>query len=372
MRQTFTHPTVPLLLALYKCALPVKTYRLRSFLQRPPDSLEFLACPLLSSAPSPAILNQVLPTLSVVLPTFNGGPLFAEVLAGLRRASLDSPPRNSSSSTPAPPTTPSPLAREAGAKIVQIPQSEFDHGLTRNRGIELATGDIIVLLTQDAVPADEHLLANLIKPFEDPSVAGAFARQIPRPEHDVLIQRNINNWVAGGTQPRISQITDRAAYEKMPPMERYLFCVFDNVCSASCVAQSGKKFPCAPNEFGEDLDWSKRVLEAGWKIAYEPSAAVVHSHDRSTKYEYKRTYMCHRTLYRLFGLQTIPEKKYVTQCLVGGIKSELAYIWRHQPGLFRKLALTLKTPFLVNASVKGQYHGARDERLRQGVRQEGV
>ncbi len=311
-----------------------------------------------------------MPTLSVVLPTFNGGPLFGQVLAGLHRQRLDAPPElliidsGSTDNTLA-------LAKQAGAKIVQIPQSEFDHGLTRNRGIELTTGDIIVLLTQDAVPADEHLLANLIKPFEDPRVAGAFGRQIPRAEHDVLVQRNIDNWVAGGMQPRISQITDRTAYEKLPPMERYLFCVFDNVCSAMR-RSVWNEIPLRANEFGEDLDWSKRVLEAGWKIAYEPSAAVIHSHDRSTKYEYKRTYMCHRTLYRLFGLQTIPEKKYVMQCLVGGVKSELSYVWRNQPGALRKLGLMLKVPFLVNASVKGQFHGARDERLQRGVRQEGV
>ncbi|MGN6368157.1 MAG: glycosyltransferase family 2 protein [Phycisphaerae bacterium] len=311
-----------------------------------------------------------MPTISVVLPTFNGGPLFAQVLAALKRQHLDAPPELLIIDSGSTDNTLS-LAKDAGAKILQIPQSEFNHGLTRNRAIEATTGDIIILLTQDALPADEHLLANLAKPFGDPQVAGAFARQIPRPEHDVLIQRNINNWVAGSLKPRISQITDRAAFDKLPPMERYLFCVFDNVCSA--IRRSvWQQIPLRANEFGEDLDWSKRALEAGWKIAYEPTAAVIHSHDRATKYEYKRTYMCHRTLYRLFGLQTIPEKKYVTQCLVGGIKSELAYVWKHQPGLLRKLSLSLKIPFLVNASVKGQYHGARDERLQQGVRQEGV
>ncbi len=32
----------------------------------------------------------------------------------------------------------------------------------------------------------------------------------------------------------------------------------------------------------EDLGIAKRILDSGWKIVYEPKAAVIHSHDHST------------------------------------------------------------------------------------------
>jgi rhamnosyltransferase len=311
-----------------------------------------------------------MPTVSVVLPTFNGGRLFIDVLAGLRRQRVDAEVELLIIDSGSTDTTLA-AAKEAGARIVQIPQAEFDHGLTRNRGIELATGDIIVLLTQDALPADEHLLANLLKPFDDPRVAGAFARQIPRPEHDVLTKRNIQNWIAGGTEKRIAHIANRDAYDKMSPMDRYLFCVFDNVCSA--VRRSAwQEVPFRQNEFGEDIEWSKRALEAGWKIAYEPSAAVMHSHGRSARYEYKRTYMGHRTLYRLFGLATIPERKYVLRSLMHGISSDARYVLQHETTLGRKLSLLARLPALTWSSVMGQYRGARDERLGRGKRHKGI
>ena len=311
-----------------------------------------------------------MPTVSVVIPTFNGGSLFTEVLAGLRRQRIESPVElliidsGSTDGTLA-------AAKEAGARVVQIPQAEFDHGLTRNRGIELTRGEIVVLLTQDAVPTDEHLIANLMKPFEDPRVAGAFSRQIPRAEHDVLVKRNIRNWIAGGAERRVVQIENREAYERMSPMERYLFCVFDNVCSA-VRREAWRAVPFHQNEFGEDIEWSKRALEAGWMIAYEPTAAVVHSHSRSARYEYKRTYMGHRTLYRLFGLATVPKRKYVWRSLFAGMMQDAKYVMEHEQQWGKRLSLLARLPALSWSSVMGQYRGARDERLGRGKRQKGI
>ncbi len=306
----------------------------------------------------------------MVIPTLNGGALFEEVLEKIRAQRFDGDVEvvvidsGSTDQTVG-------AAKKAGARVVEIVPGEFDHGLTRNRGIEESSGEIVVLMTQDAVPADDQLLESLVAAFEDPLVAGAFARQVPRPEHDVLIARGIHAWVAGQADRRVSQITSRSSYDALAPIHKYLFCVFDNVCSA--VRRSAwRKTPFRQNAFGEDLDWSKRVLEEGWKIVYEPRAAVVHSHDRSVRYEYKRTYMCHRVLYRLFGVETIPARKYVARCWTGGVWGDLRYVGRHQSGVWRKLRLMARVPFLVYASVMGQYRGARDERLGRGKQQTGV
>ncbi|HVS73594.1 MAG TPA: glycosyltransferase [Phycisphaerae bacterium] len=308
--------------------------------------------------------------VSIVIPTLNGGPLFREVLERLRAQRypqtvellvVDS---GSTDETVA-------HAKAAGARVIEIEKGEFDHGLTRNRGIQETRGDVVVLMTQDAVPADDQLLANLVAGFADERVAGVFARQIPRPEADAIVARNIRNWVAGSQKSRVSEITDRAAYERLKPMQKYLFCVFDNVCSA--VRRSAwRDIPFHQNAFGEDIEWAKRALEAGWKIRYEPGAAVIHSHDRPLAYEYKRTYMCHQTLYRLFGLQTMPARRYLPRALFGGIMNDVGYALRHERGLRRKVALAAKVPFLAWSSCMGQYRGARDARLDQGVRHKDV
>jgi rhamnosyltransferase len=314
--------------------------------------------------------GPLISSVSVVIPTLNGGRLFADVMSGLRRQRfsgtveilvIDS---GSTDGTVG-------VALEAGARVVEIPHAEFDHGTTRNRGMEMTTGEIIVMLTQDATPTDERLIDNLIKPFEDSGVAGAFARQIPRPEHDVLVARNIENWVAGSMQRRMARIADRAEYERMAPMERYILCVFDNVCSA-VRRSTWVEIPFRQCTFGEDVDWAKRVLEAGWGIVYEPTAAVMHSHERPAGYEYRRTYVCHRTLYRLFGLSTIPMQSKVPECLWRSMTGDIAYVMKRERRLGKKMATLARIPRLSWASVMGQYRGARDERTGRGRTVAGV
>ena len=72
------------------------------------------------------------------------------------------------------------IAREFPAKIYKIPPEEFGHGKTRNLAAKLAHGEFIVYLTQDAIPANEFWLSNLLRNFQDSSIGAAFSRQIPR------------------------------------------------------------------------------------------------------------------------------------------------------------------------------------------------
>ena len=310
------------------------------------------------------------PRVSIIIPTKNGGPLFEQVLQGLRAQVFAEPVEllildsGSTDSTIQ-------LAQKYGARVETIAPATFNHGLTRNHGIELTAGEIVILLTQDAVPADSYLLAGLAQAYDDPAVGGAYSRQVPRPTHDVLVRRNITGHFTGGTQREVRHIPNPAALAAMTPFESFKLCIFDNVCS-SVRRAAWEKVPFRANEFGEDLDWSKRSLEAGWAIAYEPAAAVIHSHERPVSYEYKRTYMCHRKLYELFELCTIPSRRYVLRCILAATLKDASYVLKNEPRLSRRLTLLAKIPALAVASVLGQYRGARDEKLGRGRKHEGV
>ena len=73
------------------------------------------------------------------------------------------------------------IAREYGCRIYRIKPEEFHHSRTRNLGAELARGDYLVYITQDALPLNDNFLEMLIKPLEDDKVAGAYGRQIAYP-----------------------------------------------------------------------------------------------------------------------------------------------------------------------------------------------
>jgi rhamnosyltransferase len=91
----------------------------------------------------------------------------------------------------------------------------------------------------------------------------------------------------------------------MPPIKRRRFAAFDNV--SSCLRRSvWEQLPFERTNFGEDIRWGKRVVEAGYKTVYEPRSAVFHSHERGTLYDLRRHYVDQRVLLELFGLETLP------------------------------------------------------------------
>ncbi|WP_256201267.1 glycosyltransferase family 2 protein [Thermoanaerobacter thermocopriae] len=66
------------------------------------------------------------------------------------------------------------VARKGGANVIKIKRKDFNHGGTRNLAAEHSAGDILVFLTQDALPRNEYFLENLIKPLEDPMIAASY------------------------------------------------------------------------------------------------------------------------------------------------------------------------------------------------------
>ena len=309
--------------------------------------------------------NSLKQNISVVIPTKNGGGLFRDVMEGLCRQQFEGTieilivDSGSSDGTVD-------VARNYGAKVLFIKPSEFNHGTTRNFGIQRALSETIVLMTQDAVPANEYLIKSLFMAFDDPNVAGVYARQIPRPEADIITRRNLDAWLTGEMKPRMTSIDDMKQYSALPPMVRYKLCNFDNVCSA--VRRSvWQQIHFKKSSFGEDIEWGKDVLEAGWKIAYSPEACVIHSHNRSLWYEYKRTYLCHYRLYELFGLTTVPSFFHALGSAIRGTLCDWRYIVANQKSDAGAMIYQLvRTPALNTLSTFAQYRGASDQRL--GIR----
>ena len=137
----------------------------------------------------------------------------------------------------------------------------------------------------------------------------------------------------------------------MTPMERLLFCAFDNV--ASCIRRSiWEQRPFKSTPIAEDLAWSLDVLLAGYSIAFAPDAVVIHSHDRGAVYEYRRTRVLHEQLFELFGLQTIPAMPALMRAIAASSLSH-ARLELRSPGQWAR-ALTLAVAWPL-----GQYVGGR-------------
>nr|WP_280859098.1 glycosyltransferase [Methylocaldum sp. RMAD-M] len=296
---------------------------------------------------------------SLVIPTKNGGVLFSQTVEALSKQTcwnevefivIDSGSRDDTCE----------IAHSAGAKVIRIPPEEFNHGSTRDYGISIASCEMVILMVQDAVPCDRFLIERLLASLQENGVAGVYARQIAQPTADVLTKRNLSSWLTGRIERETRFITDLKWYESLPPLQKYFYCNFDNVCSG-LRKTVWREEPFGHVDFGEDIDWAERVLKKGYKIVYEPAAAVVHSHDRPLSYEYNRTYVCHRKLYRQFRLQLVPSRNTIIRAWIRASLLDMRYVIRTEKRPGTMLKMLFKVPVLNLFSALGQYRAAQDE-----------
>lgn len=169
-------------------------------------------------------------------------------------------------------------ARSHPVILRQIPPQEFHHGRTRNLGVDMAQGDYIVFITQDALPLDDNWLQNLIDGFDSPSVAMVVGRQIPwehtRPPEKFFYHYNF---------PAFKIVVQSGA-------DYYHDNVFISNVNSAFPREILLEYKFDENiVMAEDKEIAARLLKNGLTINYEPSATVYHSHDYSLKSLFERS-----------------------------------------------------------------------------------
>jgi rhamnosyltransferase len=70
-----------------------------------------------------------------------------------------------------------------------INRNDFNHGSTRDKALrEWTTGDIVLFMTQDVVPANERYIESIVRPFSDDRIAAVSGRQLPKTDARVFSQ----------------------------------------------------------------------------------------------------------------------------------------------------------------------------------------
>ena len=219
------------------------------------------------------------PSVSVVVPTLNAAREIETLLGALEVQSLrpvdilcvDSESDDDTAE----------VAKSAGAtRVISIRRSEFNHGSTRHKALLETSGEFVCFITQDAVPADERYLESLVAPMlGDPKVALASGRQLPRPGARRFVQL-----VQGFNYPEEPNVR---GIEDVPAYGIKAFFASD---ACSCYRRSAYLecggFPAV--ETNEDMLMAARLIAAGWKVAYTPEAAAIHSHDLTPAEQFRR------------------------------------------------------------------------------------
>lgn len=166
--------------------------------------------------------------------------------------------------------------------IKHLSKREFDHGRTRNSGVRCSDAPVFVMMTQDAVPADEFLIEELLRGLEPENVAVAYGRQLAA-----------DGCSEAEKFTRQFNYPEERAVKTKEDIERLGIKTF--FCSNVCAAYKRELFDALGGFtkhtiFNEDMIYAAGAIQAGYGIAYQPGAKVYHSHDYSIGEQFHRNF----------------------------------------------------------------------------------
>ncbi len=154
--------------------------------------------------------------------------------------------------------------------VLSIRPEEFSFGRSLNIGCQAANGEFIVVASGHVYPVYKDWLERLLAPFDDPEVALVYGKQ------------------RGG---KTTKYSENQVLAKWFPNESNLhqdhpFC---NNANAAIRRSLWEQFPYDETLTGlEDIDWARRAMHVGYRIAYAADAEVVHVHSETLSQIYNR------------------------------------------------------------------------------------
>lgn len=201
--------------------------------------------------------------------------------------------------------------------VTNLSKAEFDHGGTRNRGASMSDAEFVMMMTQDAVPADKYLIEKIIEPFKDEKVAAVYARQLATSEVGM-----VESYTRVFNYPKENSVKSKEDLERLGI--KTFFC--SNVCAVyrkSIYEELGGFV--TKTIFNEDMILASRIIDAGYSIAYAAKAKVFHAHHYTYKQQFQRNFdlgVSHRQYHEIFSkVKSEKEGKKL-------VKKTIHYLWK--------------------------------------------
>ena len=181
------------------------------------------------------------------------------------------------------------IRRHPLVRLVEIPQSEFGHGRTRNHAAQLARGAYIAYLSHDAIPANKQWLTQLLAPLMPfttgvsealvPQCVAVFGKQVARDHCFPSLAYEIEDLFRACGPDDVPALVwaGTAGVSSLRAAELF----YSDVNSATRTDLVRGEIPYRDLDYSEDLAFARDVLDAGFAKAYQPLAIVEHSNDVS-------------------------------------------------------------------------------------------
>jgi len=255
--------------------------------------------------------------VSIIIPTYNAEIYLTKLLDTLRNQTIKNYELIIIDSSSSDNTVK--IAKEYTDNVIIIPQKEFDHGGTRTKAGKIAKGEILIYLTQDALPYDKFTIENILKVFDDNEIGGAYGRQISYPDTNLF-----------GKHLREFNYRDKSYIRSKKDIARYgLKTGFLSDSFASYRRSTLESIGWFKDNLilGEDTYAGAKMILSNYKLAYVVDAKVYHSHSYTIWQEFKRYFdigvfhKCENWILDSFGKAEGEGIKY--------IKSEIKYLLKN-------------------------------------------
>jgi glycosyltransferase involved in cell wall biosynthesis len=309
--------------------------------------------------------------VTVAIPVLNGARYLEEVLGAVRAQRLDREVELlivDSGSTDGSLE----IAESHGAHIHRIDKRDFSHGGTRNRMMEMAEGEHVAFITQDATPAHERWLAALLEGFEQAGdVALVFGPHDARSDASHMIkcemERHFASWGDGGTRIDVQRLEhdpeSLAAYRAFPGHWSF----FSDV-NGAVARWAWRRVPYRDVPYAEDQLLGREMIEAGFAKVFHPEARVRHSHDYPPLEFLRRYFDEFRSLREVLDHVEVAHPVRTPQTVRGLVGHDKRWLRRqgvHGRALVRPLAVSLRHHALRQT---GAIVGTRADKLPAPVR----
>jgi len=214
------------------------------------------------------------------------------------------------------------MNKHKNIKLVEIANSEFGHGKTRNYAAQIAKGEIVVYLSHDAIPAHNSWLYEMVKPFSlNDKIVGVTGKQIHRSNCFPLLKYEIQSVFKNfgpdfGTTIFYKDdfVANQGIYDAIT--------FYSDVNSAARRDYLVGEFPYKDVPYAEDQLFGRDIIDAGYYKVYAARASVVHSNDLKLS-EYKNRMFDETIGLRRFGVNVgSPSIKSMIKLIVVGVAKD--------------------------------------------------
>jgi len=304
--------------------------------------------------------------VTVAVPVRDGGERLARVLDAVRAQQTarsvellvcDSGSRDASVA----------VARDRGARLLQIAPHEFSHGATRNLLAREAAGAHVVFLTQDAVPATPRWLDALLGGFELASdVALAFGPYVPQPDATPMTARELEGFFASFGPGRVDRLAE--AERALGPRHLLGPRGFFTDANGAVARAAWERVPFRDIPYAEDQQLAVDMLRVGYAKAFVPAAAVEHSHEYAPHRRVQRCFDEWRALREVYGFEEPLTRTTLRDRVLAPAKADVRWARERGATPSEQAALAARAAVHHAARTAGAALGSRHDRLPAGLR----